>query len=176
MEVMRSLLHDLHIDPAVILVNIVGFLILLALLRRFFFGPVGRFLAERRQEVARTVTETEAARQQATEQLAGMAGEREAMRAAAQAQANQVHEQARTEAEELLSQARQQALAREQRAQAEILAQQAEALAQARAEVAQLSVAFAERVLRESLRGEQQTELLEAAVRDVEELARRNGR
>lgn len=105
-----------------------------------------------------------------------MAGEREAMRAAAQAQANQVHEQARTAAEGLLSQARQQALAREQQALAEILAQQTEALAQARAEVAQLSVAFAERVLRESLRGEQQTELLEAAVRDVEELARRNGR
>lgn len=67
MQALQDLLRDLNIDPAVILVNIVGFLILLALLRRFFFGPVGRFLAERRQEVARTVTEAEAARQQATE-------------------------------------------------------------------------------------------------------------
>ncbi len=47
MEVLRNLLDTLHIEPRVVLVNIIGFLLLLALMRKYFFGPVRQFLVGR---------------------------------------------------------------------------------------------------------------------------------
>ncbi len=176
MEFLRELLHELHIDPTVILVNIIGFLILLALMRRFFFGPIGQFLAQRRQDVADTVDQAETDRQQAEDELTSIRGRQDQMMAEAQQQANQARQEADLQADEVVSQARQQALEREQQAEAQVREQQAQALAEARAEVAALSVEMAERVLRESLDEERQQALLEAALRDVEELARRQTR
>ena len=176
MEFLRELLHELHIDPPVILVNIIGFLILLGLMRRFFFGPISQFLAQRRQEVAESIDQAAADRQQAGEELAGIRSRQDQMMAEAQQEANQARQQADLQADEVVNQARQQALERQQQAEAQIREQQAQALAQARDELAALSVEFAERVLRESLDEPRQQELLEAALRDVEELARREAR
>ena len=77
------------------------------------------------------------------------------------------------QADELVEESRQKALEREQRAEAQIRQEQAQAMAQVRDQAAQLSVQFAERVLRDGLKEEHQQELLEAAIRDVEELAQR---
>ena len=46
-----GLLEQLNIDPRAILVNIVGFLLLLFVLRRMVFTPIGKVLAERQQDV-----------------------------------------------------------------------------------------------------------------------------
>ncbi len=176
MEFLRELLHDLHIDPPVILINIVGFLILLALMRRFFFGPIGQFLAQRRQDVADTVDKAETDRQQAQEELSSIRGRQEQMIGQAQQEANQTRQQADSQADELVNQARREALERQQQAEVQIREQQAQAVAEARNQVAALSVEMAERVLRESLDEERQQALLEAALKDVEELARRQTR
>jgi F-type H+-transporting ATPase subunit b len=173
MEVLHSLFEDLHIDPSVILVNIIGFLVLLALLRRLFFGPVGQFIEDRRKDVASVVAEAETAREQAQEELADTQTQRAAALAQAEADAEETRRRGQAQADELLNAARQQAFVRERRAEAHIREQQAEALAQARNQLTALSAALAERVLREGLKDEHQQGLLEAAVRDVEELARR---
>lgn len=174
MEFLRELLHELHIDPTVILVNIVGFLILLGLMHRVFFGPMRQFLAARRQDVAETIEGTEAARQQAEEELTGIRGRQDEMIAEAQQEANENRQQAQQQSDELLDEARQQALEREQRAEEHIRESQEQALAEARSEIAQLSTELARRALGESLKDEEQQQLLEAALRDVEEIARRN--
>jgi len=174
MEFLQELLGELHIDPPVILVNIIGFLILLALMRKFFFGPIKQFFADRRQEVARWVGNAESAEQQAEQELSRIQGQRQEMLDQAQQEANKRREQAQQQAEGLVDEARQQALEREQRAEEHIRASQQQALAEARSEIAQLSTELARRALGESLKGEEQQQLLEAALRDVEEIARRN--
>lgn len=168
-----ELLHDLGIEPPVILVNIIGFLVLLALLRKFFFGPVGEFLSARRQEVVEQLEDAEQSQQQAAEELATIRSRREEMMAEAAEEAREARNQAERQAEQTVNEARQQALDRERRAADNIAQQTAQALAEVRNQVSGLSVEFAERVLRDSLDEQQQGELLAAALRDVEKLARR---
>ena len=174
MEFLRELLHELHIDPPVILVNIIGFLILLALMRKFFFGPIRQFLADREDEVAQWVESTESAEQQAEQELSRIQGQRQEMLDQAQQEANETRQQAQQQSDELLDETRQQALEREQRAEEHIRESQERALAEARSEIAGLSTELAQRALGESLKDEEQQQLLEAALRDVEEIARRN--
>jgi len=174
MEVLRNLLDTLHIEPRVVLVNIIGFLLLLALMRKYFFGPVRQFLADRRQEVAQWVGNAESAEQQAEQELSRIQGKRQEMLDQAQQEANERREQAQQQADEIADAARRQALEREQRAEEHIRESQEQALAEARSEIAQLSTELALRALGESIKDEEQQQLLEAALRDVEEIARRN--
>jgi len=174
MEFLRELLGELHINPPVILVNIIGFLILLALMRKFFFGPISQFFAERQQEVAQRIASTESAQQEAAQELSRIQGQRQEMIGQAQQEANTLRTHAEQQADDLVDEARQQALEREQRAEEHIRDSRERALAEARSEVAQLSTQLARRALGESLKDEEQQQLLEAALRDVEEIARRN--
>ncbi len=174
MEFLQELFHDLHIDPPVILVNIIGFLILLALMRKFFFGPIRQFLADRKDEVAQRIESTESAEQQAEQELSRIQGQRQEMLDQAQQEANKRREQAQQQADDIADAARQQALEREQRAEEHIRHSREAALAEARREIAVLSAELARRALGESLQDEEQQPLLEAALRDVEEIARRN--
>ncbi len=174
MEFLQGLLGELHIDPPVILVNIIGFLILLALMRKFFFGPISQFFAERQQEVAQRIESTESAQKEAAQELSRIHGQRQEMIDQAQQEATELHQQAQQQAEGLVDEARRQALEREQRAEEHIRDSQERALAEARGEIAQLSTQLARRALGESLKDEEQQQLLEAALRDVEEIARRN--
>ncbi len=174
MEFLRELLHELHIDPPVILINVIGFLILLALMRKFFFGPISQFFSERQQEVAQWVGSAESAQQEAAQELSRIQGQRQEMLDQAQQEANEARQQAQQQSDELLDEARQQALEREQRAEEHIHDSREAALAEARSEIAQLSTELARRALGESLKDEEQQQLLQAALRDVEEIARRN--
>ena len=62
---MQQVLEALGIKGPVILLQIVGFLVLYFLLRRFLFGPVGTMLKAREKEVAEGLQAAEAARQEA---------------------------------------------------------------------------------------------------------------
>ena len=174
MEFLQELLGELHIDPPVILVNIIGFLLLLALMRKFFFGPISRFFADRQQEVAQRIASTESAQQEAAGELSRIQGQRQEMLDQAQQEATELRTQAEQQADDLVDEARQQALEREQRAEEHIRDSRERALAEARTEIAGLSTQLARRALGESLKDEEQQPLLEAALRDVEEIARRN--
>jgi F-type H+-transporting ATPase subunit b len=46
-----EILHTLGIEPKVILIQIIGFLILFFVLKKFLFGRVGEFLEKRREEI-----------------------------------------------------------------------------------------------------------------------------
>lgn len=46
-----SILHILGIEPKVILIQILGFLFLFFVLKKFLFGRVGEFLEKRKQEI-----------------------------------------------------------------------------------------------------------------------------
>jgi F-type H+-transporting ATPase subunit b len=62
---MQQVLEALGIKGPVILLQIIGFLVLYFLLRRFLFGPVGDMLRSREAEIAEGLRAAEAARQEA---------------------------------------------------------------------------------------------------------------
>ena len=171
MQVISNLLHDLGIEPAVILVNIIGFLILLALMRRYFFGPIRDVLAQRRQHVSEEWDSAQQAREQAETQL-GQLGERtDQIMDDARREGQRVKAEVQTEGRRIIEEAHARARERQQRAQQTIADQAAQAMAEVRDQVSDLSAEFAEQVLRDSLDDERHEALIDAAIADIQQLA-----
>ncbi len=171
MQLIGRLFHDLGIEPRVILVNIIGFLVLLGLLRRYFFGPMRQFLTDRRQRISAEWDNAEEARQQAETKWAELGQRSEEIMAEAREEAQQAKTEIQTEAQRIVNKAHQQARERERRAAEAISRQTQEAMAEARDELAALSAEVAEQLLRRSLDEESQRALLDAAIADIEQMA-----
>jgi F-type H+-transporting ATPase subunit b len=156
-----GLLEDLNINPYAILVNIVGFLLLLALLRRFLFRPVGDLLAQRQQDIAATYDQLEADRRQMEalradyeQRLAGIEAEaREKIQGAikdAQAARDQIVQETQVRSREMIT-----------RAEEEIQRERDQALITLRQQVVDLALGAANKVIGDSLDETRQRRLID---------------
>ena len=167
---MEQLLHQLGIEPPVILVNIIGFMILLVLLRRYFFGPIRQFLAQRQQQVSEEWQNAQQASTQAEQKLGELDEGSEQLMATARQEAQQAKAEIQQEAQRMIDEAHQRARERERRAEETITRQTDQALAEARDQLAGLSAEVAQQVLRGSLDEERHQALLDAAIADIERM------
>jgi F-type H+-transporting ATPase subunit b len=156
--------HSLIEFNGSLLVQLISFLLLLAVLFRFVYRPLIATLEARTAAIKQQLAEAQAAREAAQRQLA----EFEAKLQVAQAEAQTVRDQAQHEAaetrERLTAAARQEATRLLEAARAEIQQDVRRAKAELRAEVGALAVEIAERVLRRSLRGEDHERLVQDAL------------
>ncbi len=166
-------LHILGFQTTAWVVNIVGFLILLAMLRAWLWGPLMRTIDSRAERIARQLREAEQKlaeanrqRQQADEYLAQQKAEAERV-------SEQIIRQAQQEADELRRQAREQANEIRRQAKENALQMKAEALEEAKNQLAELAAAMAQRLLVNVLDEDRQRAILDAAVRDIEQIVRR---
>lgn len=144
-----ALLRQLGIDPAVLLLQVIAFLLLYLLLRRFLFRPVLRIMAQREAEIAEALE----AGQRAKAELAHIAEERARVLSQAREEGREevrraVHEgeQAR---ERILREARQEAQELRQRAREAIALEQEQARLALREQVVDLALlAASQAVLR----------------------------
>jgi F-type H+-transporting ATPase subunit b len=147
-----------------LLVQLVSFLLLLAVLFRFVYRPLIATLEARTGAIKQQLAEAQAAREAAQRQLA----EFEAKLQAAQAEAQTVREQAQREAaetrERLTAAARQEATRLIEAARAEIQQDVRRAKAELRGEVGALAVEIAERLIQRSLHGEDHERLVRDAL------------
>ena len=149
------------LDPVKIGWHLLNFLILLFVLARFIFPRVLTMLDERaariRESMARA-EETQRAQVELEEQRRRVLDE-------ARREAAAIHERARqtgdTYAEQLKREAEEAANAIRARAEADATAIRAEAMADVRRQVADLAIMAAERVVRASLDGARQRQLVE---------------
>ena len=171
MQVIRDLMHDLGIEPTVILVNIVGFLILLALLRKYLFRPISDLLAQRQQRMSEEWDNAQQAHEQAEAQLTQLDQRTEQIMNEARREAQTVKVEVQAEGRRITEEAQARARERQQRAEQAISEQAAQAMAEVRDQVSELSAEFAEQVLRKSLSPELHQALIDAAIADIEQLA-----
>ena len=171
---MQELITSLGIEPRVMLINAVGFIILLALLKKFAFGPIGQVLADRERAVAASIDEAERTRQMALadkramdEQIAKLSEQGALIVAEAEKQAEQRRQEILRRAEE---QSRQ--IVAEGEHKVERAAEEARALL--RRETAEIAVGISERALRESLDEKRQAALVEAFIADIERVAKQH--
>jgi len=166
-----EILHQLGIEPGIIAVNIVGFLLLLWLLRRFAFAPLRAVVSERERHIAADLADAahqrEAAlRDRATieQELAAVGQRSRQMLAEARAQAEQMREQ-------ILAQAREQSdrIIAEGRRAVEHSAEQARA--QLRRETVQVAAELSARLIRDSLDAQRQAALVDAFIADIQRRA-----
>lgn len=159
---------DLGLDGRTILVNAAGFIILVLLLKRFLFAPVGRILKQREEKVAGTLAKVEAerlamekSRAEYEERIARIEQEardriQEAIREAGQIR-NQLLEEARRQSQEIV-----------ERGKVEIEREKRKAIVALRDEVVDLAVGAAEKLLRERLDEAAQRRLVSQFIEEME--------
>jgi F-type H+-transporting ATPase subunit b len=141
----------LDINLTAVISQIVAFVILVAVLGKFFFTPVGNIIATRQKEIQDTLDQVaedrramERTRGEYEQRLAGIEAEaREHISSA-------VH-QAQQEAAAILAKGREEAAQQHARALAEIEQERRKSVAQIRAEMADLAVLAAGRVLEKEI-------------------------
>jgi F-type H+-transporting ATPase subunit b len=167
-----QLLHELGIEPGALLINILGFLLLLWFFKRFLWGPIAQFLGERTQEIETRIAETkrlnDEAQQHHQELQAELRSEREGARAEitrltqeAKAAISEMHAEGRRERQELIEQG-----------QREIERAKEIALAELRRGVGDLAIEISGKVIREALDDQRQDALIDQFVRDIERVTR----
>lgn len=157
----------MELSPYTVILQMINFIVLVLILRRFLFGPVMRMLNQRQELVQADLDQAAQAHAQA-EQLYQQ-GER------AVAEANQRVEQllrsAEQHAEKLQADAAVESEARARRlideAEARLRREQEKAILALRQEAARLAVSVAMKALPKALDTDQQRRLLDQAIREV---------
>jgi F-type H+-transporting ATPase subunit b len=149
------------LDPIKILWHLVNFAILLFVLSRYVFPRVLAMLDERAARIKESLERAEETRRMQAE----MEEQRRAVLDEARREAAAIHERTRETvaayAEQLRREAEEAAAAIRTRAEADAASIRAQAAAEVRQQVADLAIAAAERVIRGSLDGARQRELVQ---------------
>jgi F-type H+-transporting ATPase subunit b len=157
----------LHISPQALVLQVVAFLVLIWMMRKFLFGPIGGILEARQNEVQNTLDQVyrdreamETSRREYEQRLAGIEAEaRDRIQAAikeAQGMKEEIIGAARTDAERLVTHAREEVTRERQRAMVEL-----------RAQVADLAVSAAGKILRQSVDDRAHRELVSDFINQV---------
>ncbi len=148
---MGEIMHQLGIEPATIVVEMVGFVLLLVLLKRFLWSPVTSYLEQRQMDIAQTYDKVEHTRQE-MERLRSEYEQRLAsIEAEARAQIQQAVKEAQEVREHILAEARQQAEKMIRDAEEAIRYEREKALAEMRTQVVDLTLLATSRILQESV-------------------------
>jgi len=168
---MDELFHALGIEPGIILVNMAGFVLLVLLLKKFAFGPVGEVLSEREREIEADLDEAERAKQMALADRRAMEQELAQLDDRAAGIVADAEKQAEERRREIVRRADEQS--RQIVAEGERAVERAteDARAQLRRETAEIAVEVSRRALREALDAERQAALVDAFIADIERVA-----
>jgi len=168
---MAELFHALGLEPKILLVNIAGFVLLVVLLKRFAFGPIGELLDDRAREVEANLDEAERARQMALADRQHLEAELARLDERGREIVAQAERTAEGRREEIISRAGDQSQRIVEEGHRAVQRAEQEARDRLRAETAGIAVTVSERVLRQALDEQRQAALVEAFIADIERLA-----
>lgn len=164
---MGDLLRQFGVDGRLLLAQLINFVLLLAVLRWAVYGPLVALLNRRREAVAQSLRDVEAAKvSRAEAQAVADATEREA-RAKAQAIVAEATSAAERQAQAVVAKAKAQATAVIAEAKTQLREEQRLALEEAEASLAKLVVSASRRVLGEGLEERVSQKAVERAVADA---------
>lgn len=172
---MQELFHALGLEPGILLVNMAGFVLLVVLLKRFAFEPVGEILASRSREVETNLAEAERARQMALADKKRIEEELDKLDERADEIIEEARQQAQRERERIIQQADAESRRIIEEGERRVQRAAEEARQRLREETAAIAVAISERALRQAVDEERQAALVEAFIADIERLAREQG-
>jgi F-type H+-transporting ATPase subunit b len=155
------------IDVRQVLTQIIGFLVLVWILRRYAWGPVIQLLDARRNAIAAEFAEAERLKAEAAEAKARFEQEMRSVDAHARQKLNEAVQEGQKVAAEIKSQAQQEAQARLQRAEDEIEREREKAKETLKEQVIHMSMRTAEKILRQKLDDPAQRKLIAEFVDEV---------
>jgi F-type H+-transporting ATPase subunit b len=158
----------LEASPGLMIWTLVIFLCTLFILKKYVFGPVGRAIEKRREDIAKSIDEAEKGRDEAQQLLQ----EYRDRLAEARREADALREQGRKDGErqsaELISAAQKQRERVIADSQSQIDAQTRQAASGLRDDMVSLALMAAEKVSRQSLKDEDHRRLIEQAIDEVD--------
>lgn len=159
-----GLLALLGIDPQTIIIQVIGFLVVLLVLWKFVFGKVGGLLEERRNEIAAQSAQLQADREELDRLTAETRQRLSDIETEAQAKIQAAVEQGNAERQEILTQARQEAGDEVERARAEIQREKDEAISELRGVVAELAIDAAGKIISAELDADRHQHIIDASI------------
>jgi F-type H+-transporting ATPase subunit b len=161
-----SVLAGLGID-ATFVAQVINFIVLFILLRWLVYPSLLKILAERRERVAKALTDAESERQEAVRLKEQHLAELQGARAEAQAVIDRAQRVAQDQAKSLLEEARAQAERQRQSVAEEIARERDAAIAELRNEVADLVIAATSKLVRARMNEAADRELVQEFIGDL---------
>lgn len=152
-----------------IVFQLIMFLILMALLKKFAWGPLMGIMQQREDHIAGEITAAEASRAEANKILEEQRQLLKEARTEAQAMIENSKKQGVEQREEIIATARQEAERLKESAKREIETQKEQAVAALQKQVASLSVLIASKVIEKELSADDQQKLINDYIQEVGE-------
>ena len=162
-------LKTLGFDPAVLLMNIVGFLVLVWFFKRFLYGPIAEFMGSRTREIEGQIDEARRLHEEAQQQHANLQADLAAQREAARSDVTKMTQEAKAAIAELQAEGRKQRAEMVEQGRAEIDRTKEAALAELKQTVADMAIDISAKVIRETMNEQRQAALVDQFLRDVEQ-------
>ena len=159
-----GLLSDLGIDPKTIVVQAVGFLVVLVVLWKSVFSKVGGLLEERRTEITDQLEQLKTDREELDRLTVETRQRLGDIENEAQAKIQAAIDQGNSERQQIVAQARQEAEDEITRARAEIQREKDDAILELRGVVAELAVDAASKIIRAELNTERHQSIIDASI------------
>lgn len=161
-------LGTLHLELGTMLIQLISFLILLWLVRRYAMGPAMKIMTQRQQHIETQIVSAEKANQEASR----LVDEQRKVLADAKKEAYELIESAKAqkdrEGEEIMKAAKLRADRLVQQAAEEIQNEKAKAIIELREEVGFLSVMLASKIMEKEMDQSQQQRLIDDFLKQVE--------
>lgn len=161
---MESILRQLGIEPHLLLVMVVGFVILYIILAKFAFGPVSKMFEERALVIQRRLDEADEKRKEMEKMRNDYEQRIAQIEEEARARIAEAVREAQAARDEMLAQAREQAERIVARGKEEIEREKNKALVEIRDQVADLAVLTASKIIERELDEDAHRELIDDVI------------
>ena len=160
----QGILAQIGIDFQTIILQAIGFLVVLLVLWKFVFGRIGGLLEERQQEITSRMEKLEADQSELDRLNAETRQRLSEIEAEGQAKIQTAIDEGNAERQRILDQARQEASAELERARAEIQREKDEAILELRGTVAEIAIDAASKIIDQTLDAEKHQHIIDESI------------
>ena len=160
----KGILAQIGIDFQTIILQALGFLVVLLVLWKFVFGRIGGLLEERQQEITSRMEKLEADQSELDRLNAETRQRLNEIETEGQAKIQAAIDEGNAERQRILDQARQEASAELERARAEIQREKDEAILELRGTVAEIAIDAASKIIDQTLDAERHQHIIDESI------------
>lgn len=160
-----GLLGAIGLDPKTVILQVLGFLVVLLVLWKFVFGRVGGLLDERQNEINSRMEKLETDQQELDRLNAETRQRLNEIEAEGQGKIQDAINEGNAERQHILDQARQDATAELDKARAEIQREKDEAILELRGTVAEVAIDAASKIIDQTLDAEKHQHIIDESIR-----------
>ena len=160
----QGILAQIGIDFQTIILQALGFLVVLLVLWKFVFGRIGGLLEERQQEITSRMEKLEADQSELDRLNAETRQRLNEIETEGQAKIQAAIDEGNAERQRILDQARQEASTELERARAEIQREKDEAILELRGTVAEIAIDAASKIIDQTLDAEKHQHIIDESI------------